>query len=369
MIAGHRAYPDSGSSGFSSLLARANAVANSATATGYDGSTDVMSMPEKFRSEGEIGNRNLSNIISRIQDEGPALELADDTVHLSGKKRTGEASNLTAPSVAHNKHIEKRGETTSRTVEQHRQTLAGINLESGHDSNQVAAKMKKNIWPQLMAILAIAVTVVMSFFVYTLITQADDIIDSLRHQGEQLRITADSQALPPDIQPLVTSLNQELLALKNEFQAIRADYRDAESRLSKKIPDDLADRLTKIGAKDGSDTALQGKLERIRDEIAEMKKVIKSVKGSAAAAPVEVVASPGDWIVNLASLSSKDKAQQAVTRLKDSGVVPVIQEVVVKGEKVYRLSVAGFDSRGEATIFINKARQELGFEGGWIRRG
>jgi len=73
-------------------------------------------------------------------------------------------------------------------------------------------------------------------------------------------------------------------------------------------------------------------------------------------------------IVNLASLTSKDKARTAFEKLQHSGVTPVIQEVVVNEKMMYRISVDGFATRESASAFIIEAREKYGFGGGWIRQ-
>ena len=350
--------------GFSSLLARATGAVNPNASSGSDDLQDEYTS-ERLRNTATGSNRNLSSIISRIQDDGPAIALSDDTVHLSGDKKSGAGQNIKltprltgVSSSASGKTCTKGGDVNNAV------NVLGVD-DNGH--KQAAVTYRKGIWPHLLALLALIFAGAMYYSANRLIDRTDNIIQSIRQQDESTHVSAQSQQ-PTDILPLVASLNEELKALKNEFQAIRNDYRDTEHRLSMKIPNDLADRLTKLSAAEVSDRALQSNLQHIRHDMAEMKQVIKAVGTVAPAASRRAQTDTGDWVVNLASLSSRDKAQQAVTRLRDSGVAPTIQEAVVNGEKIYRLSVAGFISRDEATVFINRARKELGFEGGWIRR-
>lgn len=374
MISRHRDYADTESSGFSSLLAHATAAVNPSAASGFDASFDVLAVQERSPPDGKNGNRNLSSIVAQIQDDGPALKLAEDTVHLSGVNKTGINAHKNTPTVTAGGSIANPGKTCTRPVDKSRRAAAEPDAAAGPAPQQAPDTSNRNGWPQLVATLVFGLAGVMCFSVYTLIDQADELIDSLRQQGESLRVAGESQNSSTDILPLVSSLNEEIRALKNEFQSIRNDYRDTENRLSMKIPDDLADQLIKINSTEGNDDELQNNLQHIRHEIAEMKQVIRSVRGTVVSAPapaptqVQAQVHSGDWVVNLASLSSRDKAQRAVKRLEDSGIAPVIQEAIVNGEKVYRLSVAGFFTRGDATVFINKARKEFGFDGGWIRR-
>jgi cell division septation protein DedD len=357
-------YMTTDTDGFSSLLARATGAVNPNASSGIDDLQDEFTS-ERLRNTATGSNRNLSSILSRIQDDGPALALSDDKVHLSGDKKSGAAQNKKLTPRLTGVSSSVIGKACTRGIDVHN-TVPAVGVDD-NAHQQATVQGRKSVWPHLLALLALVFAGAMYYSANRLIDRTDNIIQSLKQQDESKRVTAHSQQ-PNDILPLVASLNEELKALKNEFQAIRNDYRDTEHRLSMKIPNDLADRLTKLSAAEVSDSALQNNLQHIRHDMAEMKQVIKAV-GTVAPAPIRPMqADTGDWVVNLASLSSRDKAQQAVTRLRDSGVAPTIQEAVVNGERIYRLSVAGFISRDEATVFINRARKELGFEGGWIRR-
>jgi hypothetical protein len=45
-----------------------------------------------------------------------------------------------------------------------------------------------------------------------------------------------------------------------------------------------------------------------------------------------------------------------------------MQEVVVNGKKMYRISAEGFSTPEEAAAFITEAREKYGFDGGWIKQ-
>ena len=363
MIPQHGDYTSTDAAVFSSLLARASAAVNASASSANDGLRHDPAA--QLRNSGTGKNRNLSSIITRIQDDGPALALADDEVHLSTDKIPGSGlDNKLAPRSAAAPAVNRTAGLQHASGERSR---ASAEIATVRGLKREAAGTNKKGATQLVALLALVAAGVVCFSAYTMIDRADEIILALRQQGEGMRAGQESQN-QTDILPLVSSLNEEMKALKNEFQAIRNDYRDSENRLSMKIPDDLADQLMKLSAVEGNGNELQNNLEHIRHDMADMKQVISSVRTGLPPVSAATRADSGDWIVNLASLSSRDKAQQAVTQLQESGVAPVIQETVVNGEIVYRLSVDGFFSRDDATLFINKARKELGFEGGWIRR-
>ena len=93
-----------------------------------------------------------------------------------------------------------------------------------------------------------------------------------------------------------------------------------------------------------------------------------TAKSSLAAASQNNSITTSQWGVNLASLSSKEQVQIGLSMLEKSGKVPVVQEIVVNGATIYRLSVEGFATRKEALQFVSTAKKKFGFEGGWVRR-
>jgi cell division septation protein DedD len=373
-------YMQSGIPGFSSQLAHAISAANG-------GHRDQKSSSGTDRERGN-NNRNLSAVIARIRDDGPADALADDTVTWSGAGRAQKPAPNTTPLAPAAGSADKAVKARVDAGADEDRTTSPAHDSGGSLLRADSVTTKKSAWRQFAMLFALAGVGGMCFYLYTLVDQVDDIIRNLRPQGDDIRMTATTEQQSNAILPLVSGLNDELKSLKSELRVIRDDYRNTENRLSTRIPDDLSDQLMKIRTAAANDGALQENLVRIQREMAEMKKVIESVKTGMvtnvpstgrtgdvahATAPTKASVNPqpvaGAWIVNLASLSSRDKALQAVARLKATGVAPMIQEAVVNGEQVYRLSVAGFYNRDDAKAFIKKARREFGFDGAWIRHG
>jgi cell division septation protein DedD len=362
-------YLENGVLRFSSLLAHATTMANPSGSTAIDGMRHGPDSQAQLQNDRAGENRNLSNIITRIQDDGPAEMLEEDKVFWSKAKIPGTTRGRNLPPYSLKVPNEELSTTNLQSVA-HDRTMLSENTAANDDSTHATSDKNNGKWPLLMAMTVLVVAVAMCVFVYTLIDQADELIQSPRQQGESMRVIEKSQN-KPDILPLVTSLNEELDALKHEFHAIQNDYWDTENWLPMKISVNLTDLLMKFSLAENKVTALQDNLKHTRHEIAGNKQVIEIDRTvtSSTSIPVHVDSQAGEWVVNLASLSSLEKAQQMVARLRDSGIAPEIQEAVVNSAKVYRLTVTGFGSRGDATKFINKARSELGFTGGWIRHG
>ena len=89
---------------------------------------------------------------------------------------------------------------------------------------------------------------------------------------------------------------------------------------------------------------------------------------------VEAAPSTGDtdkscpWVVNLVSLYDQAAAERFAQRAKNLGI-PVEQQVAqVNGKQVWRLQVAGFDSRDEASAYGDAHKGEIGLKKVWIFR-
>jgi hypothetical protein len=46
----------------------------------------------------------------------------------------------------------------------------------------------------------------------------------------------------------------------------------------------------------------------------------------------------------------------------------LIQEANVNGQRIYRLIIDGFASQADAKLFVRRADDEFGLQGGWIRK-
>ena len=74
----------------------------------------------------------------------------------------------------------------------------------------------------------------------------------------------------------------------------------------------------------------------------------------------------GDWSINLISLSSQSSVKKLQTDFHGKGVVTEVKEVTIKGKQWYRLQVAGFSSKQEATAYVIQVEEKLGLNKVWI---
>ncbi len=234
------------------------------------------------------------------------------------------------------------------------------------DHGKYTGKRRNSIWQQLVLMLLVSVIAVMGFLLYQLKAQTDEVRETLRLNEEQTLLNSNAQKQSPEFPPRLTSLSEEIGELREELKAIKTDYQASDNRLALNIPRELKPQLMKIAAASENVNALQTEFNQIQGWVHEMGAEIKVIKNKVL--PEEVQVLPNSWVVNLAALSSRDKAQMALEKLRQSAASPVMQEVVVNGKKMYRISAEGFSTPEEAAAFITEARNKYGFDGGWIKQ-
>jgi predicted nucleic acid-binding Zn-ribbon protein len=359
---------------FSSTLIQARAAEKKSARNNIKKPTIV----QPFEEYDPYNNRNLSSVISSITDEGPAnLDSKNDLKH-SRNTRTGdsfEATNIpddkytpAIPANGNHQHVLPK-------------SFSFEEIDMGNDEEQSSPKTFA-VWHQLVLVLLIAVITVMGFLLYKLTLQTDELSDALRLNEEQLLRASDTQKLPSDVLPRLTSLGQSLTELKTELQGIKAGQQETNSRLDLNTPRDLEPRLMKITSTSEEVSELKNEFNRIQREMLKMETEIKVIKTeipknqgkitNLEMAPEQsqkqVQFRANQLVVTLASLTTREKALAAYEKLQRSGIAPLIEEIVVNDNKVYRINVDGFSSRAAASAFISEANEKFGFDGGWIRQ-
>ena len=363
-------YAKTGLNEFSSAMMRASAAERSPVQRRSNSNA-------KPRHDGPSAyNRNLSSILSRITDDGPAnMQLDEDVNHIARQQarrpaKTDQANGNRSPAVAPE---EQYGFARSFDFDDpdFRANAAGKHGKRG------------SLWQQSVLMLLCSVIAVMGYFLLQLKIEAEEMKHSLHSSQEQISLASGVQAQQSDVLPRLNSMNEALKDLKQELHGIKVGYQQSDSKLAMDIPRELEPRLLEIAAASEIVTVLQDEFERIQHEMQEMGSELRVIKSGIPAspdtsvspdtveAPVAVaVQNPNtpNLVVNLASLTSRDKALAAIEKLQKAGVSPLIQEVMVNGRIVFRISVDGFTSRDAASAFIAEAKSKYGFDGGWIRR-
>lgn len=353
---------------FSSALMRASA----AEATVSQGRADTTAVRQPYRRDNGHQNLNLSNIISRITDDGPAnLQVAPDVSHI-GKTDAARSADAVADAgrgrAAGSRHEE---------VDQYAfaQSFA-FDDPAIRNEGAASAGGPRSIWQQLVWLALIAAITVMGYFIYQLKMQAQQLQHAIDASHTQMIATSGVQQQQADVLPKLSSMDKALSAMQQELKGIKLDYQASDSKLASDIPRGLEPHLLEMAAASEIVSVLQDEFSRIQHEVDAMGSELRVMKkGNApkqAVPPEQVESSPvpakvPNLVVNLASLASSEKAVAAVDTLRQAGLSPKVQQVMVNGRMVYRISVDGFSTRDAAFAFIAEARKKYGFDGGWIR--
>jgi len=76
----------------------------------------------------------------------------------------------------------------------------------------------------------------------------------------------------------------------------------------------------------------------------------------------------GDWVINLASYANESIAARKLADFESKGVNAEQSVASVNGRTIYRVRIAGFDTRTAATARAKSVRQQLGLKETWITR-
>ncbi len=76
----------------------------------------------------------------------------------------------------------------------------------------------------------------------------------------------------------------------------------------------------------------------------------------------------GDWVINLASYASETIAARKLADFERKGVTAEQVAATVNGKTIYRVRIAGFDTRRSATTQAEAIRQQLGLKETWVTR-
>ena len=363
-------YSETGFADFNSAMMRAAVSGESSAQTQRRGSREN----RRDNQAGACNNRNLSSIISRITDDGPAgLQIDDDVNHIQDSRpiRAHQPAQTAADRSASGVSSEGANPYMFAQSFDFDDTARGAGAKA-------ASRRRSPLWQQFAMMLLVAVIAVMGFLVYELKMQTEEMKLALHSSQEQMRQKTSVQAQSSDVLPRLNSMNKALSDLKQEMHGIKRGYQQSDNKLALEIPRDLEPRLLEIAAASEIVTVLQDEFERIQHEVNEMGSELNVIRKEISPAPEAVAhrsetsAQPNpdipNLVVNLASLTSRDKALAAVDTLQQAGVSPRIQQVMVNGKIVFRISVDGFTSRDAASAFIAEAKSKYGFDGGWIRR-
>jgi len=352
------AYTDNAMADFSSALMQASAFEQGSESHNSEQGIS-QALAQKYEEYDPYNNRNLSSVITRIRDEGPAASQLKDDVYESGHDQV-----IADEGITQNPAGSRPAAVSSGDHVQHQ--ASGYSVRDDGDRSKYTERKRNNIWQQLVVFLLVSIIAVMGFLLYQLKLQTDEMRGVMRLNEENYILSGDAKKHSSEVVPQLASLSEEVVGLREELKEIKKDYQASDDKLAVNIPRELKPELMKITAANENVSALKNEFDQIQGRVHEINTEIKEIKSEIVPERVQVL--PNSWVVNLAALSSKDKAERAFDKLQQSSASPLMQEVVVNGKKMYRISAEGFSTPEEATAFIAEAKEKYGFEGGWIKQ-
>jgi len=299
-------------------------------------------------------NGNLSSVLSQIQDDGPAYGDAptpDNLVNLR-KNNIGNASN--------NQQSDYYSQT-SQTGQ------ANVNPELSEKTK--TSNTKTTMQTLLILFVALAVT----FYLFRLDSRTDHLEAALTSHDEIVQDSIDSYS--EEISPGFIKINKTLGIVKKELELIKANIVDEitediapvkeQSLPEKKVVAEEESSIVETRTLEEEILSLKSKLQIVNEKLNAIdgkNTTNKSITSK------ERFISPTGWVVNLASLTNKNKADTLIEQLDSTGLAPSLQQAEVNGKLVYRLIIGGFASHNDAQTFIQHAGEQYGLSGGWVRK-
>ena len=328
--------------------------------------TDYSDIAAAQKQNTAAGNKNISNVLAQIQDEGPAY--AD---RHTASQRPDKLSNLRA-----DESNKTSGEAESEVLNKHdkKSDLSAVLMKkTDRNSTEVGLNKNKTTWVQLS--LFLFVSLVITFFLFRLDARTDQLEVSLNSLDDDVLDSIDSY--DNEISPEFRRIKKTLKAVKQELELIKgntvAETKFDKSVVNKSLVNEQFQQLSiydNIDIMEDEILALKNELKIAKDKLKTTvanKGDYKNLNVNEKASATTAISTTG-WVVNLASFTNKTKADKVLEPLYAAGLSPLIQQANVNGKRLYRLIIDGFASQADAKMFVRRADNEFGLPGGWIRK-
>ena len=356
-------------SDFSEALLNAGSGAGESKSQNYEDELQAMLNQENTGAS----NSNLSNVLNKIRDRGPAGKQGRQSRTSKPRQQQDVVTRFSREALATAEH-EQGAQSNAAS---HATAAEASAPKHGAQDSFMSARSLRQQLPLIFMLIAIVALAAMQFYTDGKLSQLVS-TQQFSKQSNDLSINAalDGQQQIAQLQSTIATLGEKVQQLGDKLAS-----------QTKPVEAGLIAGLNKLEQKlETLSTQQQNSIATLKKQIAALKasrpeavakgtavKPRPVVKPITRLPPVKAVASTkttskSGWSVNLAALSDRQLARKAMQRLKGAGVSPMIEEVELKGKKVYRLRVDGFASRQAAKNFVNKARR-YGFDKGWIRKG
>ena len=304
-----------------------------------------------------LDNNHLSGVLSQIQDDGPAYE---------------DSIDLEDPSD----HVEKS--SVESTLPDNQNNPVPKDNKPPAKSQQINSAAKKilvqlNGYADLIQlVLIIIIAAASGFMFFNLDSRANELEQTMLKydEGMQESITARSD----DIEPKVIEINKILTSVQENLALVVANYVGLDKKYEAAIKDTVAVNENDAKGIKGNLNALENDVMTLRSELNSMREVFESATKNRVGSEINVVnkttnkAVRKGLVVNLASLTNLEKVDDLINKIHKTGLSPAVENAVVNGRQVYRISVSGFVDVKAANLFIKKAEKQYGTTGARIRK-
>ena len=350
-----------------------NAGAGESKSQNYEDELQAMLNQESTGAGAGSGNGNLSNVLNKIRDRGPAGRASRRAGASQPREQQDVVTRFSKEALA--TAGQDKGEESNASDDGVTESPA---QQQGAQTVMMAGQGLRQQLPLIFMMIAIAALAAMQFYTDGKLSQ----LASSQQYSEQsndlsINTALDGQQQIAQLQTTITALSEKVQQLGDKLALQAAKPSDASlmeglNKLEHKLESISTQQQNSIATLKKQIEALQASRASVvaKPTTARTKPAVKAIKKTTpvkTAAAQKTTVKPG-WSVNLAALSNRQLARKAMQRLKGAGVTPMIEEVELKGKKVYRLRVDGFTSRQAAKNFVSKARR-YGFDKGWIRKG
>ena len=364
-------YSDTTLSDFSAALLRANKDQNSHFRG--DKSVDI-----SLNDYASPANRNLSSLLSQIQDDGPANtdQVKRDSFFNRTRNNNKNAPYAKQGAVLNGDNILP---VSSSKLPQGRRSRDDDTRDNKSRSVKTRAGISEAIttigsWVLVLLVLSVAVLSALTMF--KLDSRTSELEESLNSYDASLQDSLMSQSENENLSLSITNTKETLQSLQQQLQHIKTDYEVLDAKYAESMAGRGPTQTNKALSTQDSVGDLKNAILALKSELQTVKKKLltthkdkpsKDKTNKENKVINKSVASNG-LTVTLASLTNKTKVEKVAEQLQDAGMFPLIQQAVVKGNRVYRLSVSGFLNRDEAESFIRKAGKQYGLKDGWISK-
>lgn len=311
-------------------------------------------------------NHNLSSVLSQIQDNGPAQ------TGLTGKKNlrdllSGENTKADTASIRQQDDQLYNGDTVSISSNgAHGEPQSQTKKSPATDSVTTKKEISPGIWLQLVLLLISTALLLSTLF--RLDAQTNDVENSLSVYDEKIDEKIQESV---DFQKKNTSdgtikINAALHSLEQELQTIKTDYSTLDKKYVALVQSQASEKTQDAASILDDVSVFKYEILSLKSELQAVKSKLQITKPDKA--KTTKTAAGNGLSIALASLTNRIKAEKIVQQLHEEGLLPTIKQAIVKGERVYRLSVSGFDNRAEAESFILKADRKYGIKNSRIRK-